>query len=110
VTSRKEAIRAYKERKPCRGAFAIRCTVTSQVWVGSSPNVDTASNGIFFRLRHGGYPDATLQAQWNEHGEGAFVYEVLDKLADDVSEYEVKDALRGKKTDWAARLGARVLF
>ena len=95
--SRKEAIRAYKERKPCRGAFAVRCTATGQAWVGSSPNLDAARNGIWFGLKHGSCLDKNLQTEWQTHGEGAFEYEILGKLDDDVHAMEVNDLLKEKK-------------
>ena len=36
-TSRKDAIREYKERKTPRGIYAIRCASTGSVWVESAP-------------------------------------------------------------------------
>jgi hypothetical protein len=108
--SRKDAIRAYKERKPSRGAFAVRCTATGQVWVGSSPNLDAARNGIWFGLNLGSYLDKTLQAEWNAHGEQAFEYEILEKLDDDAIALELKDLLKERKRLWADRLGARTLL
>jgi hypothetical protein len=108
--SRKEAIRAYKERKPCRGAFAVRCTGTGHVWVGSSPNLDKARNGIWFGLNLGSYIDKNLQAEWNTHGEPAFEYEILEKLDEDVPAMAVQDLLKEKKGLWAERLAARTLL
>jgi hypothetical protein len=106
---RKEAIRAFKERKAARGIFALRCMATGQVWVESSLNLEAAQNGLFHFLRNGYHSDAALQAEWNAHGPEAFQYEVLEKLADDVLTIEARDQLKEKKLRWAAQCDARML-
>ena len=54
-SSRREAIRDYKERTVSRGVFAVRCTLTGQVWVAASRNLDQQQNSIWFGLKAGGY-------------------------------------------------------
>lgn len=108
--NRKEAIQAYKERKIPRGAFAVRCTSSGSVWVGSSPNLDAARNGMWFALRAGSpFNNQALQKEWNQHGEPAFEFEILEKLEDDVSALALADLLKEKKRDWAAQLNAQPL-
>jgi hypothetical protein len=108
--NRKEAIQAYKERKIPRGAFAVRCTASGRVWVGSSPNLDAARNGMWFSLRAGSpFNHKSLQAEWNEHGESAFEFEILETLKDDVSPLALSDLLKEKKRDWATQLNAQAL-
>jgi hypothetical protein len=108
--SKKEAIKEYKERKPRRGIFAVRCSAVEQVWVGSSLNLDATRNSLWFRFRLGGrqYPD--LQQAWNEHGESAFTYEVLEMLKDDVLPMAVRDLLKEKLNAWAGKLQALTLL
>lgn len=62
TSSRKAAIAAYKERKTPFGIFAVRCSVTGQVWVGRSQHLDTQKNGLWFTLRHGTSLNRALQA------------------------------------------------
>ena len=107
---RKEAIRAYKERKPRRGSYAVRCTATGQVWVGSSPNLDSARNSLWFGLKLGSCMDKGLQAEWQKHGEQAFQYEILEELDEDLCALEVKDRLKEVRSSWAARMNARILL
>jgi hypothetical protein len=107
---RREAIKEYKARKPLRGAFAMRCCATGQVWVGSSMNLDATRNGLWFALDHGGHRDETLQAAWIAHGEQGFRYEILEKLDDDVPPIVVRDLLKEKKAHWVAQFGARALL
>ena len=108
--SKKQAIREFKEKKTPRGVFAVRCTVTGALWVGSSPNLDAARNSIWFGLRLGTHHNPSLQKEWNLHGESAFEYEVLEKLDDDVAAMAVSDLLKEKKREKVARLGALALL
>lgn len=108
--SRKEAIRKFKEQKPPAGIYAVRCTATGRVWVGMSRNLDAARNGCWFCLRIGRHQEPSLQDEWNTHGESAFKYEILDRLAADVHPLELNDLLKLKKSDWSARLGAQRLL
>jgi len=110
MIDRKQAIKEYKERKPLRGAFAVRCSVTHQSWVGSSPNLNAARNSVWFALRQGLHRDPTLQAAWNAHGEEQFHFEILDELDDDVSRVNLGDILKQKKKHWANELGATMLL
>ena len=107
---RKVAIRKFKEQKIPRGAFAVRCTATGQVWVGSSRNLDATRNSFWFALRIGSHLDKSLQAEWNAHGEPAFQYEILEKLDDDVAPLGIPDLLKEKRLDWIERLSARPLL
>ena len=108
--NRKEAIQAYKERKIPRGAFAVRCNPSGKVWVGSSPNLDAARNGIWFSLRAGSpFNNKSLQEEWDRHGEPAFEFEILEKLDDDVSPLALADLLKEKKRDWAGQLNAQTM-
>jgi hypothetical protein len=109
-STRKRAIREYKERQPARGAFAVRCLATNRVWVGASTNLDAARNGTWFLLRYGQHRDRGLQAEWNAHGESAFRYDVLETVDADASPFGIGDLLKEKKRHWAGRLGAQTLL
>jgi len=106
MKNRKAAIRAFKERKVARGTFAVRCPATSQVWVGSAPNLDAWRNSLWFTLRNGTHPNQELQRQWNAQGEQAFTYEILETVGDDVSPLALNDLLKEKKLAWKEKLGA----
>jgi hypothetical protein len=105
---RKQAVREYKERKIPRGAYAVRCTKTGDVWVGCTPNLEAARNRTWFSLRMGNSLDRSLQAAWNTHGADAFVFEVLETL-DDVNDLSIADLLKEKRAAWVTRLGAEPL-
>ncbi len=110
TAGRKEAAKAYKARKPQRGAFAVRCKATGLVWVGTSLSLDSVQNRVWFGLRLGAYSDKGLQAEWNAHGEAAFEYEILAKLDEDVHPLGIKDLLKEQQAHWTERLGGRPLL
>src|SRR6202012_5198379 len=57
---RKAAVAAYKERRPAHGVYGVICTLTGEAWVGCSRHVDTQQNGVWFTLRLGTSPHASL--------------------------------------------------
>ena len=107
--SRRSAIAAYKERMPAYGVYAVICTATGEAWVGRSRHVDTQRNGLWFALKLGTSPHATLQAVWNQHGEPAFRFEELERLRHDFPEINRMDELKSRQALWRARLQASEL-
>ena len=106
---RKTAISKYKERKSISGVFAVICTATGEVWVGTSRNLEAQKNGLWFSLRMKSSPFANLQQVWTTHGENEFRFEELDRLADDFSDLLRSDELKKRRTLWATRLQATTL-
>jgi hypothetical protein len=111
VTSRidrKQVIRDYKARKTPSGIFAMR-SVSGQVWVDCSMNLDGAKNRLWFVLRGGNFKNSALQTEWNSLGEGSFQFQILETLSHEVSELRIRDILNERKQFWTARLQARAL-
>ena len=79
-TRRRELLRAYAERKPQTGVFAVRCPAANAAWVGWSTSLDKRQNSLWFQLRAGGSPHADMQALWSTHGEDAFSYDILEQI------------------------------
>jgi hypothetical protein len=105
---RKQVIRDYKARKTPRGIFAMR-SVSGQVWVDCSMNLDGAQNRRWFVLRGGNFKNSALQTEWNSLGERSFQFQILETLSDEVSEFRIRDILNERKQFWTARLQARAL-
>ncbi len=106
---RKAAIAADKERKPAYGVFAVICDATGEAWVGCSQHVDSQQTDLWFALRQGTSPFASLQAAWKAHGEEAFRFEELERLREDFPEIGRMDELKWRQTLWQPRLGAIAL-
>jgi len=106
--ARRAAIAAYKDRKPSAGIFALRGPAGA-VWVGSSVTLDTIENRHGFTLRQGSHPNKALQAAWTSADEGAFSFEVLERLDPETSEISQSRLLKERLATWQAHLGAHKL-
>jgi len=106
---RKAAIAAYKERKAAFGVYAVICSATGAAWVGCSRHIDTQQNGLWFSLRQGTSPFASLQRAWTCHGEAGFRFEELDRLAEDFPEPGRMSELKKRQGLWRARLQASAI-
>jgi hypothetical protein len=107
---KKDAIRKFKEQKPLLGAYAVRCTLSGRVWVGASRNLDATKNGCWFTLRSGSHIEKSLQQEWNEHGEPAFQYEILETLDSDLHALAITDLLKETRQRWVEQLSAQPLL
>ena len=108
--NRKSAIAAYKQRPAAFGIYAVICCATGEAWVGISRHVDNQQNGLWFALRQGSSPQASLQAAWRLHGESEFRFEELERLRDDFPEFGRMDELKKRSALWHARLQAQSLL
>jgi hypothetical protein len=106
---RKAAIAAYKQREAAAGIYAVRCTATGQVWVGSSPTVDRVKNRLWFTLGLGSNPHRELQAAWSAHGAESFCFEELERRKDGASVLRRDDWLKEHAAVWRERLNALVI-
>ena len=62
------------------GVFQIGNTVNDRGSVDSSINVPGKINRHKFQLNAGVHPGKSLQSDWNEHGEAAFEFEILEDV------------------------------
>lgn len=106
---RKALVAAYKEQPTIAGVFAVLCTATGQAWVGTSTHIDTRQNGLFFALKMGSSPYASLQKAWNAHAPEDFRFEQLDRLSPDLSDMARKDELKSRAGLWAKRLEGELI-
>jgi hypothetical protein len=107
--ARRQIANEFKERKVPRGIFAVRCSATGEAWVGSSPNLTSARNSLWFQLGVGQYRNALLQQAWKQYGETAFALEVLEQFDDETSPLLLNDLYTVKKKEWVQTLAAHTL-
>lgn len=105
---KRELLRHYKDNPPGAGVFAIRCAASGHVYVNASMNLQGALNRARFQLRMQGHRDRQLQQQWQQHGEAAFTFEVVDvlKRREDATEAQLREDLAGLLALWREELGA----
>jgi hypothetical protein len=107
--ARRQIADEFKERKVPRGIFAVRCSVSGEVWVGSSPNLNAVQNSLWFQLRGGLSRHRALQEAWKRHGEEAFTLEVLEQFDDDISPLLLNELYARTRRKWAESLPGHVL-
>ncbi|MDX2484216.1 MAG: GIY-YIG nuclease family protein [Pseudodonghicola sp.] len=106
---KKALIAAYKERKRAVGIYAVLCEATGACWVGATPNLDTVENRLWFTLRHGSTPHASLQSAWAAQGAAAFRFEVLEQFKDDLSPLALDRQKKERLAHWVAARQATAL-
>jgi hypothetical protein len=106
---RKAAIAAYKERKIEGGIYAVLCRPTNQRWIGRTADLGKIQNRLWFTLRQGSSPHATLQAAWNTHGPDSFALELIEKIDDEALDF-VRDRLFAERlAHWCRVHGAEAI-
>jgi hypothetical protein len=105
MVDKREPRRAAKLQKVARGVFALRCTVSGEVWVGTG-DLNSSRTGIWFMLRNGMHHNKMMQDAWSLHGSEAFQFDVLASLEEDLSPMSVWDSLREGQKHWIKELRA----
>lgn len=107
---KKELAMQYKEMKKDSGVYQIRNTRNNKVLVVATPDLKTM-NGKRFQLQMGSHMNKQLQQDWNEYGEDAFEFEVLEVLKEKKEGYFDKQVelkkLEGKWLDELQPYGER---
>ncbi|HEX5379377.1 MAG TPA: GIY-YIG nuclease family protein [Phenylobacterium sp.] len=104
---RREITNAFKERKVRAGVFSVRCAATGETWVGTSRNLDSQQNSIWFGLRMGSHRNKAMQAAWKAHGEEAFEFAPVEVIElEDVSAYILNQRLAERLAHWREALKA----
>lgn len=106
---KKELVREYKERKTRPGVFAVRCVPEGTSWTGTSRDLDSQQNGIWFQLRMGNHMNKALQKAWNAHSVDDFRFEILEIVEDDNAEM-IGLLLKEREAHWREQSGAAKLF
>ncbi len=100
IDRKEELKQQYKETKTQAGVYQIKNTENRKIFIASTMNLKTM-NGRRFELAMGGHKNTLLQSDWNEFGENAFVFEVLEVLEIKEDEYfDAKDALEKLEEKW----------
>lgn len=104
MNRREELKQMYKELKTEAGVYRIRNTVNGKMLVVGTPNLKTI-NGKKFELQMGTSLNKTLQQEWNEYGEEAFAFEVIEVIEPKNDPYyDLKDAVNKREEHWINEL------
>ena len=101
---RKELLEQYKQIKKEAGVYQIKNTINQKVYVIATPDLKSM-NGRRFELNMGSYKNAGLQKDWNQSGEEAFAFEILEVL-DEKAEgfFDKKEELKKLEKKWLEKI------
>lgn len=80
MKNRKELVSEYKERNIIGGVYAIRNTLNSKILLLSATDLHGCKNRFDFSQKLNNCTYIKLQQDWQRHGNGIFVFEILDQL------------------------------
>ncbi|OPY55820.1 MAG: hypothetical protein A4E55_02408 [Pelotomaculum sp. PtaU1.Bin035] len=101
---KKEMKQQYKDMKTEGGVYQIKNTKNQKVFVVATPNFKTI-NGKLGMLKWGSHKNRQLQEEWNQFGEDAFVFEVLEVLEEkEEGFFDKKDVLKKMEKKWLDKL------
>ncbi len=104
MNRKKELIQQYKEMKKEGGVYQIRNIRNGKILILSTPDFKTM-NGRRFELEMGSYRCTMLQKEWNDFGQEAFVFEILETLDEEEKGiFDKKDALKKLEEKWLKKL------
>lgn len=104
MNRRDELKRLAKEIKTEAGVFQIKNERNGKILVEKTRNLKTI-NGQQFQLEMGVHRNKALQQEWNEYGNAAFTFTVLEVLEKPETGYfDETDALKRLKAKWVEQL------
>ncbi|MGM1045101.1 hypothetical protein SAMN05661091_2202 [Paenibacillus uliginis N3/975] len=104
MNRREELQQMYKEIKIEAGVYAIKNMKNGKILVVGTPNLKTI-NGKRFELQMGTSMNKSMQQEWNEYGEDAFVFEILEVFEPNNDPfYNLKDAVNKREEHWIMEL------
>ncbi len=72
----------FAPARPSAGVGVYRITGPGRVYVGSSDDIPRRWKSHLSQLRGGRHHNYRLQTAWDEHGEAAFVFTIIEEVAD----------------------------
>ncbi|WP_054956456.1 GIY-YIG nuclease family protein [Paenibacillus dakarensis] len=104
MNRREELKQMYKEIKIEAGVYQIKNTKNGKVLVVGTPNLKTI-NGKRFELQMGTSINKPLQQDWNEYGEDAFVFEILEVIEPEKDPFfNMKETVSKREEHWISKL------
>ena len=100
---RKELLKQYKQIKTYIGIIQIKNNVNGKIFIDTCSNLKNRWFTLKWNLDMGRHPNSKLQKDWNELGQDAFAYEVLEKKEADKVD-DIRWELKKMKKKWLEKL------
>ncbi len=110
--SRKELLRAYREREEIGGVYALVNEVSGKRLVLSTTNIDKAASQLDFARTTGLCVHPLLERDWKASGGASFSLEILERVrrGETQTEGEFTDDVRALESLWKERFGKDDLY
>jgi hypothetical protein len=97
----------YKETEIPMGVYQIKNNLNGKIFVGSGLNLQGMINRSQFELKMGFHRNKALQEDWNQQGEAAFSFEILQQFKPDKeSKRDILKKLQDLEKAWVLQLQA----
>lgn len=106
MDTKKELKLKYKEMKTPMGAIIIKNNINGKVFIDVNKDTKSIINRHRFQLKTGTHKMKELQMDWNEYGEEAFSFDVLEELkyGEKEEKADYTEELEIMKMIWAERI------
>ena len=109
---KKELQNRYKEREIVGGIYAIKNMLNNKVFLEAATDLRGIRNRFEFAQQTGSCIHVKLQRDWDKHGGGQFVFEVLEELhkGDTQTAEEFKADIMLLKEMWLENLSSTEFY
>ena len=106
MATKKEMKEQYKQMKPEMGIFGIKSKTEKKCLLSAVADLKSRMNRFQFQLDMGSHPNRELQKDWKTHGQGDFIFEILEQLEYDKDETrtDYSEDLEILRMDWEGRI------
>ncbi len=106
MDTKKELKLKYKEMKTPMGAIIIKNNINEKIFIDVNKDIKSIINRHRFQLKTGTHKMRELQMDWNEYGEEAFSFDVLEELKYDEKEEKLDytEELEIMKIIWTEKI------
>ena len=109
---KKELLSQYRERELIGGVYLIRNTEKNKLLIEATVDLNSIRNRFEFAKKTGSCVYMKLQKDWDEQGNGKFVFEALEELkkAETQTDAEFKADIELLKGLWLEKLSSEDLY
>lgn len=99
TAGQQESAGKYGTKETVSGVYQIRNTKNGKIFIKKERNLSSL-NGIRFELKVGSFRNKKLQQEWNEFGEDAFVFEILETFKEKGGASDIAKELKRLEAKW----------
>lgn len=78
--SKKDLKEQYKNRVIIGGIYCVKCSVTDNLWIRSTTDMQGSKNRFAFSVSTNSCPEICMIEEWKQFGANAFSFEILEEI------------------------------